>query len=81
MNNLPPLLVLHIHNFIEKNGHAVLTAIGDPCEGCPMSAEQHAQTQCRPDICYQCPLWGLRVDIATLALFRRLEGGTVSDKA
>ena len=69
---LPPAVELHIHNYICEYGEKLLQDIGHPCKGCPIEKEQNTMLA-RPDTCYHCILWAIRVDAATLALLLRLD--------
>lgn len=52
---------------------ALAHQIGDLCAGCPWRTKSHDIDA--PEPCLQCPLWGLRVDLAQLRLLRRLDRG------
>lgn len=75
---LPPAIQLHVSEIIRQTDwDAVALQIGDLCAGCPGLQSEDAEPPC-----YECPLWGLRLDLSQLRLLRRLELGEVSsDKA
>lgn len=73
-HDLPPAIRLHVSDTIRRtNWDLIADQIGDLCTGCPgLQADENDLP------CYDCPLWGLRLDLAQLRLLRRLELGADS---
>lgn len=78
LQDLPPLIQLHVSDIIRSTDwDAVALQLGDLCAGCPGLQSEAAEPPC-----YNCPLWGIRLDLSQLRLLRRLElGDSSSDKA
>ena len=55
----------HVEKTIKSiDWDAIAASIGDPCKGCPG----------KDSYCYQCPIWGLLLDLARLRLLRKISG-------
>ena len=83
MDNLPIGVQIHIRDYIISTDiDDVAAHLGNPCTGCPEDGAINNPDDDAIPVCYSCPLWGLRVDLAQLRLLRRLElGGISSDNA
>lgn len=73
---LPPAVQLHVSEYIQATDlDGIAAQVGNPCRGCPAEHDIEQAGLDDVPVCYSCPLWSLRCDLAQLRLLRRLECG------